>query len=95
METSPGPQGPLAEPLLGRCDRTGQTGSGAGAQLSRAGCRTGSCRRGWDQWKMETLGDNLRRHDPGEARLISLIDEMRVIWSNGWKHLQDVATGRC
>ncbi|KAI1414728.1 glycosyltransferase family 69 protein [Hypoxylon sp. FL1857] len=37
-----------------------------------------------EQWKLETPDGDLPRYEPGEA---CLINEMQIMWSNGWKHL--------
>ncbi|KAI0018296.1 cryptococcal mannosyltransferase 1-domain-containing protein [Xylariomycetidae sp. FL0641] len=37
-----------------------------------------------EQWKVETPNGDLPRFEPGEA---CLINEMQIMWSNGWKHL--------
>ncbi|KAI1336868.1 cryptococcal mannosyltransferase 1-domain-containing protein [Xylariaceae sp. FL0016] len=37
-----------------------------------------------EQWKIETPDGDLPRYEPGEA---CLINEMQIMWSNGWKHL--------
>ncbi|KAI0483373.1 cryptococcal mannosyltransferase 1-domain-containing protein [Xylariaceae sp. FL0804] len=37
-----------------------------------------------DQWQIETPDGDLPRYEPGEA---CLINEMQIMWSNGWKHL--------
>ncbi|KAI1105526.1 glycosyltransferase family 69 protein [Jackrogersella minutella] len=37
-----------------------------------------------EQWKLETPNGDLPRYEPGEA---CLINEMQIMWSNGWKHL--------
>ncbi|KAI2602348.1 glycosyltransferase family 69 protein [Hypoxylon sp. NC1633] len=37
-----------------------------------------------DQWKLETPDGDMPRYEPGEA---CLINEMQIMWSNGWKHL--------
>ncbi|KAI1356883.1 polysaccharide export protein [Xylaria sp. FL0043] len=37
-----------------------------------------------EQWKAETPGGSLPRFEPGAA---CLINEMQIMWENGWKHL--------
>lgn len=37
-----------------------------------------------DQWRAETPAAAELRHEPGEA---CLINEMQIMWSNGWMHL--------
>ncbi|KAI8632537.1 glycosyltransferase family 69 protein [Xylariaceae sp. FL1651] len=37
-----------------------------------------------EQWKIETPDGDLPRYEPGAA---CLINEMQIMWSNGWKHL--------
>ncbi|KAI0136398.1 polysaccharide export protein [Xylariales sp. AK1849] len=37
-----------------------------------------------EQWVAETPNEDLARYEPGEA---CLINEMQIMWSNGWKHL--------
>ncbi|KAI0008866.1 cryptococcal mannosyltransferase 1-domain-containing protein [Xylariaceae sp. FL0662B] len=37
-----------------------------------------------EQWRRETPNGDLPRYEPGEA---CLINEMQIMWSNGWKHL--------
>ncbi|KAI2638201.1 polysaccharide export protein [Xylaria nigripes] len=37
-----------------------------------------------EQWEMETPFGNEQRHEPGAA---CLINEMQIMWANGWKHL--------
>ncbi|KAI5862197.1 glycosyltransferase family 69 protein [Durotheca rogersii] len=37
-----------------------------------------------EQWKLEAPTGDVPRYEPGEA---CLINEMQIMWSNGWKHL--------
>ncbi|KAI1504295.1 cryptococcal mannosyltransferase 1-domain-containing protein [Biscogniauxia marginata] len=37
-----------------------------------------------EQWKLETPDGDLPRYEPGD---FCLINEMQIMWSNGWKHL--------
>ncbi|KAI0385914.1 glycosyltransferase family 69 protein [Hypomontagnella monticulosa] len=37
-----------------------------------------------EQWQLEAPDGDLPRYEPGEA---CLINEMQIMWSNGWKHL--------
>ncbi|KAI0173380.1 glycosyltransferase family 69 protein [Hypoxylon sp. FL1284] len=37
-----------------------------------------------EQWQLETPDGDLPRYEPGEA---CLINEMQIMWSNGWMHL--------
>lgn len=37
-----------------------------------------------EQWQLESPDGDMPRYEPGEA---CLINEMQIMWSNGWKHL--------
>ncbi len=41
-------------------------------------------RRRLEQWEAETPRGEFPRHEPGQA---CLINEMQIMWSNGWMHL--------
>ncbi|CAJ2501156.1 Uu.00g040090.m01.CDS01 [Anthostomella pinea] len=45
---------------------------------------TRTVQRRLEQWKVETPDGDLPRYEPGEA---CLINEMQIMWSNGWMHL--------
>ncbi|KAH9888200.1 cryptococcal mannosyltransferase 1-domain-containing protein [Xylariomycetidae sp. FL2044] len=45
---------------------------------------TRAVRKKLDQWMLESPDGDLQRYEPGEA---CLINEMQIMWSNGWKHL--------